>query len=47
MEELAHRARISRYHLNLIELGRADPAFSVAVRIAEALECRMGDLYPD
>ena len=44
-EELAKRANISRPHLSNIETGEAQPTIDVAIRIAEALGKKVGDIF--
>lgn len=44
-EELAKRANISRPHLSNIETGEAQPTVDVAIRIAEALGKKVGDVF--
>jgi molybdate-binding protein/DNA-binding XRE family transcriptional regulator len=42
---LAETARLSRQSIGAIEAGRTTPAVDVALRIAQALDCRVEDLF--
>jgi transcriptional regulator with XRE-family HTH domain len=44
LEELAHRAGLSRNYLSLIELGQADPSFSAVVRILRSLSMDLPEI---
>jgi putative molybdopterin biosynthesis protein len=43
--ELAARAEISRQSLNALEVGRTVPSTSIALRLADTLECAVEDLF--
>ncbi len=45
--ELARRAGMSRQLLNIIEHGKAAPSVFVAMQIADALGCAVGELFGD
>ncbi|MBV8502431.1 MAG: helix-turn-helix transcriptional regulator [Paucibacter sp.] len=42
-EDLAHRADLDRPYISLIEVGRKQPTISVLLRIATALDLKLGD----
>ena len=42
---LAEAARLTRQSVGAIETGRATPAVDVALRVAQALDCRVEDLF--
>lgn len=44
-EELARHAKVSRTHLSNIETGEAQPTIDVAIRIAEALDQKVDDIF--
>lgn len=46
-DELAHRARIHRAHMSLIETGDREPRLRTILRIAEALEVEPGELFQE
>ena len=45
LEQLARLTGISRSHLNYIEKNEKEPSLSMAVRIAQALNVRIEELY--
>ena len=44
---LAERARVTRSYLQRIEAGEAKPSLEVMVRLANALESALQDLYQE
>jgi putative molybdopterin biosynthesis protein len=44
-QQLARRAEVSRQSLNALELGRAVPSTSIALRLAQVLECHVEELF--
>ncbi len=44
-EQLAHRSGLSRAGISAIETGRLIPSAAAALALAEALECRVEDLF--
>jgi putative molybdopterin biosynthesis protein len=44
-EQLARRASVSRQSLNALETGRTVPSTSVALRLAQTLECTVEELF--
>ena len=45
LEQLAKITGISRSHLNYIEKNEKEPSLSMAVRIAQALNVKIEELY--
>ena len=45
LEQLARLTGISRSHLNYIEKNEKEPSLSMAVRIAQALNVKIEELY--
>ena len=43
--ELAQRCGLSRQFINMVEAGKTQPNVQVALRLAEALECSVEDLF--
>lgn len=43
--ELAQRTGVSRQTINAIERGRYDPRLGLAFRLAQALGCRVDELF--
>jgi putative transcriptional regulator len=43
--ELARRLGISRSYLNKLENGKSDPSIRLAVRIAQALDTTLNDIF--
>jgi putative molybdopterin biosynthesis protein len=44
-QQLARRAKVSRQSLNALELGRTVPSTSIALRLAQVLECSVEELF--
>jgi putative transcriptional regulator len=44
-QELAEILCISLNHLNKIERGKREPSLRLALRIANALDCRIEDIF--
>lgn len=47
LEELAKRCGVSRVSLNRYELGVRTPSVTIAQKIASALGCSVGDIFPE
>ena len=47
MRRLAERACVTRSYLQRIEAGEAKPSLEVMVRLANALESQLEDLYQE
>ena len=45
LEQLARKTGISSSHLNYIEKNEKEPSLSMAVRIAQALNIKVEELY--
>lgn len=45
LQQLAKTTGISRSHLNYIEKNEKEPSLSMAVRIAQALNIKLEELY--
>src|SRR5262252_8829486 len=44
-QELAARIGISRQSLSVLEAGHSAPSTAIALRLAQALDCRVEDLF--
>ncbi len=45
IRELARRSGVAKSHVQRIEAGGASPSLEVMCRLAQALECDLGELY--
>ena len=43
-EEFAQKAKIHRTYVSSIELGKVDPSLSVAYKVAQALNMKLGQI---
>ena len=46
-DEVAHRAKLSRSYFGDVERGSRNVSAMNLIRIAEALDVNVGDLFPD
>lgn len=45
IRELSQRSGVAKSHIQRIEAGGASPSLEVMCRLAQALECELGELY--